>query len=130
MQITESFLHSALDSLRREIFENLHVAMPGILVSYDAETAAADVQPALRRKTSSGEILTAPLLRDVPVFLPSADFTPAPGDSCLLIFADFCADGWYESAQPVLPPSPRTHDLSDAFALVGFRPKRHSRPTA
>jgi GTP-binding protein len=45
MQITESFLQSALDSLRREIFENLHVAMPGILVSYDAETATADVQP-------------------------------------------------------------------------------------
>ena len=126
MQITESFLHSALDSLRREIFENLHVAMPGILVSYDADTATADIRPALRRKTASGQILTAPLLREVPVFLPSPDFTPSPGDHCLLIFADFCADGWYDAAQPVLPPSPRMHDLSDAFALVGFRPKQHS----
>ena len=126
MQITESFLRAALDSLRREIFETLRVAMPGILVSYDATSATADIQPALRRKTPSGQILTAPLLRNVPVFLPSADFTPAPGDHCLLIVADFCTDGWYETGQPVLPPSPRTHDLSDAFALVGFRPKQHS----
>lgn len=126
MQITESFLQSALDSLRREIFSTLHAAMPGILVSYDADTATASVQPALRRKTPSGRILTAPLLQDVPVFLPSADFTPAPGDLCFLIFSDFCIDGWYDTSQPVLPPSPRMHDLSDAVALVGFRPKQRS----
>ena len=130
MEITADFLESALQALKQEIFSTLHVAMPGIVQSYDAEKRTAVVQPALRRKNASGDTVTAPLLRDVPVFLPSADFTPAPGDSCLLIFADFCADGWYESAQPVLPPSPRTHDLSDAFALVGFRPKRHSRPSA
>ena len=35
-------------------------------------------------------------------------------------------DGWYDTAQATLPPSPRKHDLSDAFAFVGFR----SRPNA
>ena len=126
MQITESFLHQALDSLRQEILSSLHVAMPGIILSYDAASATAEVQPALRRRTSSGDLVTAPVLSGVPVFLPSADFTPSAGDHCLLLFCDFCIDGWFDTGQPVLPPSPRMHDLSDAFAIVGFRPKNLS----
>ena len=128
MQITESFLQQTLSDFRREIFSSLHVAMPGTILSYDSDTATASVQPALRRATSSGLIQTAPVLSAVPVFLPSSDFTPQPGDPCLLIFADFCVDGWYDTGQPVLPPSARMHDLSDAFALVGFRPKPSASP--
>ena len=70
----------------------------------------------------SGQILTAPILPRVPVLLPFSDYTPAPGDPCLLIFCDFCLDGFLDTGQPVLPPSPRSHDLSDAFAIVGFCP--------
>ena len=124
MEITETFLQETLQSLKQEILSTLHVAMPGIIQSYDSATRTASVQPALRRQTPFGDILTAPLLQQVPVFLPSPDFAVVPGAHCLLIFADFCIDGWYESAQPVLPPSPRQHDLSDAFALVGFFPAR------
>ena len=62
MQITESFLHHALESLRREILSSLHVAMPGIIRSYDDSSATAEVQPALRRRTSSGDLVTAPVL--------------------------------------------------------------------
>ena len=111
-----------VDTLKQDILSSLHVAMPGIVESYDSSAHTATVQPALRRRTRSGTVLTAPLLRQVPVFVPSPDFTVSPGAHCLLIFADFCIDGWAESGQPVLPPSPRRHDLSDAFALVGFYP--------
>ena len=122
MEITETFLQAALQALKQEILSELHVAMPGIVESYDPETRTASVQPAVRRQARSGGILTAPVLRDVPVFIPSPDFSVVPGSHCLLIFADFCIDGWYESGQPALPPSPRRHDLSDAFALAGFYP--------
>ena len=122
MEITEAFLQNALQALKQDILSSLHVAMPGIVESYDSSAHTATVQPALRRRTRSGTVLTAPLLRQVPVFVPSPDFTVSPGAHCLLIFADFCIDGWAESGQPVLPPSPRRHDLSDAFALVGFYP--------
>ena len=117
MEITAEFLESAMQALKEEIFSTLHVAMPGIIQSYDAECRTAVVQPALCRKNAAGEIVTAPLLQDVPVFIcGSAEVSP--GTSCLLIFADFCIDGWYETGQPVVPVSPRSHDLSDAFALV------------
>lgn len=120
MEIAETFLQSVLDALKRDILSSLHTAMPGNVLSYDASSGLASVQPALRRKTPSGEILTAPVLKDVPVFRPAAGFTPSAGDPCILLFMDFCLDGWLESSQPVLPPSPRQHDLSDAVALVGY----------
>ena len=135
MEITAEFLESALQSLKREIFSTLHVAMPGILASYDPAARTASVQPALLRRPVSADSrmssassngttdpISAPLLQDVPVFFcnasadPSA--APAAGDSCLLIFADFCLDGFLGTGQPTLPPSPRSHDLSDAIALV------------
>ncbi len=163
MELTEEFLESALLSLKQEILSSLHVAMPGIIQSYDAAAGTAVIQPALRRRVpaeriadnpvadssvlngaitpgtvSSGTIthsggtpsvsesqsertVTAPLLRDVPVYLPDSSRAVSAGDECLVVFADFCIDGWYETGQPTLPPSPRTHDLSDAFAFVGFR---------
>ena len=125
MKITEPFLFHFLESMKKEIQSSLHAAMPGNLLSYDPDTGLASVQPALCRKNLSGEILTAPILSDVPVLLPSADYTPTVGDPCILLFMDFCLDGWLKTAQPgqpALPPSPRTHDLSDAVALVGFFP--------
>ena len=120
--ITGDFLRQALDTLRREIFATLHVAMPGTVISYAASDGTVSVRPALRRRTSSDQILTAPILPRVPVLLPSSDYTPTPGDPCLLLFCDFCLDGFLDTGQPVLPPSSRSHDLSDAFALVGFCP--------
>ena len=122
MYVDEAFLQTALDSLKKDLMSSLPVAKPGIIESYDAESGLASVQPALRRKNSDGEILTAPLLEDVPVFLPAADFSVSSGMPCLLLFMDFCLDGWLQSGQPVLPPSPRQHDWSDAVALVGVAP--------
>ena len=118
MEITAEFLESALQSLKEEIFTTLHVAMPGILQSYDPATRTAAVQPALLQRNAAGEPVAAPLLRDVPVFRCASDSEPAPGAPCLLIFADFCIDGFLATGEPGLPASPRSHDLSDAFALI------------
>ena len=118
MEVTAEFLESALQSLKEEIFSSLHVAMPGILQSYDPETQTATVQPALQRRSATGETISAPLLHDVPVFRCNSATDPAPGASCLLIFADFCIDGWLETGELSPPASPRSHDLSDAFVFI------------
>ncbi len=114
-----------LAAIKDEIFSSLHVALPGIVESFDSKNQTVVVQPALRGRG------TLPLLRDVPVFFPGSKETAitwpiSPGDECLVIFADACIDGWYASGGSPEPPSPRCHDLSDAFAFVGFR----SRPNA
>ena len=118
--VTEAFLESALQALKEEILSELHVALPGIVRAYDPATRTADVQPALRRETADGEILTAPLLRRVPVYLPDPSRLIQPGEECLLIFADSSLDGWMAAGAPALPDPPRAHALSDAFAFVGF----------
>ena len=116
-----------LSALKQEIIASLHCALPGIVESYDAETQTASVRPAYRIRVGR-DIVQLPLLRDVPVFMPASErnnWTVSAGDSCLLIFADACIDGWFETGSVSLPPSGRQHDLSDAFAFVGFQPRHH-----
>ena len=121
MDMTETFLEQALEAFRKDIFASLHVAMPGRVVSYDASTGTATIQPAIRKRDIDGNLVTAPVLSGVPVFLPTEEFTPQTGDQCMVIFADCCIDGWFDTGSPVVPPSRRMHDLADGFALVGFR---------
>ena len=114
-----------LSALKQEILSSLHCALPGIVESYDPETQTASIRPALRSRVGR-DLVQLPLLTDVPVFIPGSErntWTVSPGDCCLLIFADTCIDGWFETGSATLPPSGRQHDLSDAFAFVGFKPK-------
>ena len=113
--------HEELEALRQEILSSLHCALPGKVLSFDAASCTAAIQPML--KTRSGRSL--PRLADVPVFLPTLNGAPAfditPGDACLVIFADAAIDAWLQTGEESVPISGRTHDLSDAFAFVGFK---------
>ena len=117
-----------LAALKQEIRASLHCALPGIVESYDAETQTASVRPAFRIRVGR-DVVQLPLLTDVPVFIPVSErnnWTVSIGDSCLLIFSDACIDGWFETGSATLPPSGRQHDLSDAFAFVGFKTRAGS----
>ena len=129
--------HVELQALKQEIFESLHCALPGTVVSFDVESQTAVIQPAVkhclveqgdgffRSRTGTERTVPAvplPLLRDVPVFMP-VPFEVNPGDACLVIFADRDIDAWFESGEAEVPPSGRMHSLSDGFAFVGFRPR-------
>ena len=99
-------------------------ATPGTVEHWDPETRTASVRPAAAGKFG-GKRAGMPLLRDVPVFSPAgAAWGIQPGDECLVVFADGCIDGWFETGSDALPPSNRMHDLSDGFAFVGFHSKR------
>ena len=103
------------EALKQEIFSSLHCALPGIVVSFDAERQTAEVQPAVKLGS-----MNYPVLSDVPVFMP-VPFEVHPGDPCLVIFADMDIDAWFESGEPQESKSARKHSLSDGFAFVGFR---------
>ena len=59
------------EALKQEIFSSLHCALPGKVVSFNAEKGMADIQPGLLG-TAGNSVLPYPLLRDVPVYLPEA----------------------------------------------------------
>ena len=123
-----------ITALKREIASSLFCALPGIVESFDASAQTVCVYPALKRRNRKGEAVALPLLRDVPVFFPGGrtsgiTWPVARGDECLLIFADSAIDGWFESGEAEAPASERRHDLSDAFAFVGFRSKPNVLPS-
>ena len=107
--------HEDREAIRQDFLSSLHCALPGTIVSYDAEKQTAEVQPAVKM----GSMLY-PILSDVPVFMP-APFEVNPGDACLVVFADIDTDAFLASGDPEEPPSARKHSLSDGFAFVGFR---------
>lgn len=114
------------DALRTRLAASMHFALPGIIQSFDPDTQTADIQPAVHDHLRDGTSVEYPLLRSVPVFIPSGSTDIAesiqPGDSCLVIFADTCIDEWFLGTDPT-ETSTRRHSLSDAFAFVGFQPR-------
>lgn len=110
-------------------------ALPGVIDSFDANSQTCVVQPAIKIpvRANDGTVTTAalPPLVDCPVQFPSGGnctltFPVAPGDECLLVFASRSVDAWWQSGGVQEQPALRMHDLSDGFALLGFR----SRPRA
>ena len=121
-------LAEVLASERRTLNEQLRVALPGIIQSFDPDTVTAVVQPAIRyiERDNDGnkETKDYPLLVDVPVIFPrgggcTLTFPVKEGDECLVIFADRCIDFWWQSGGIQEPVDGRMHDLSDAFCIVG-----------
>ena len=100
--------YEEIKTLKDNIFSSIHCALPGKIVSFDAESQTAVIQPAVKRRAEQ---------RDVPLPLLN------PGDACLVIFADCDIDAWFESGEAEMPASNRMHSLSDGFAFVGFRPR-------
>lgn len=110
-------------------------ALPGVIDSFDASSQTCVVQPAIKIpvRANDGTVTTAalPPLVDCPVQFPSGGnctltFPVAPGDECLIVFASRSVDAWWQSGGVQEQPALRMHDLSDGFALLGFR----SRPRA
>lgn len=113
----------------RETTKNqIRVALPGIVQSFDPGTVTAVVQPSIRsvETDNDGNRITKnyPLLVDVPVIFPrgggcTLTFPVKAGDECLVIFADRCIDFWWQNGGVQEPVDDRVHDLSDAFCIVG-----------
>jgi len=115
------------ESRRREMENaagNLRVAMPGRIVSFDAENQTATVQPLLREYVR-GKWVDMPQLLDVPCIFPRAGgycltFPVKEGDECQIQFNDMCIDSWWQSGGIQNQLECRRHDLSDATCHLGL----------
>lgn len=108
---------------------DLRVAAPGIIQSVDYNRQTCTVQLAIREKLNFDgnlEWVEIPALPDVPFFIYSGGgycltLPIKPGDDCLVVFSDNCMDAWWQSGGVQNQIERRRHDLSDGFAIVGFR---------
>lgn len=128
-------------ALMAEIMKNVNCARPGVIDSYDPVKQTVIVQVAQLKVTSilpdGTRILDsfAPLAQ-LPVIFPGGGgftltFPIAKGDECLVLFNDRDLSAWKTTGAGQAPASPRLHDLTDGFALVGIRsfPRALSAPS-
>ena len=109
---------------------DLRVACPAVVKSVDYTRQTLTCQPAIREqmhdKDGNLSWLEIPILLDVPFMVYSGGgycltLPIKPGDDCLVVFGDCCMDAWWQSGGVQNQVEMRRHDLSDGFAIVGFR---------
>lgn len=115
---------------------NARTALPGRVERYDAAAGVVDVKPLLfdTIEADDGTETPTPLqvIANVPIVFPGAGsfvltFPVQRGDFVLLVFADRSLDRWTgTSGADVDPVDPRRHNLSDAIAIPGLRPRAWS----
>lgn len=123
---TEASLADLLSEVLQTFREEIHVALPGVVKSYNAATQTADIQPQIKRalRKRDGSIVTEdlPILPSVPVGALRAGgfFFHMPvttGDHVLVIFCERDINEWRRLGSNVDPADLRTHSLSGAVAI-------------
>lgn len=117
--------------MKRETMQAMNCVKWGTIAAFDPETQTAQVRISGKQyienaPTTENQIVDYPVLSDVPVcFIGGGEgrltFPVAIGDECLIFFNDRDIDLYYSTGQIGIPNSNRLHDISDGFALVGFR---------
>ena len=125
---------SLCDAIRQACLyhqNNMHVALPAEIISYDFQKQKASVQPLLNKAWAdlkpNDPPAVMPVLANVPVIFPrsggaSLTFPVTAGDTCLLVFIERSTDLWLSEGGQVTPDDPRKFDLSDAVAIMGLFP--------
>jgi hypothetical protein len=121
-----------LSKLLRETFEysmtDIHTALPGVVVKYDAKTRRADIQPSLKRKMPGEKFMDFPIIPEVPVmFFGTKKYTVhiplEKDDEVLLIVSERGTDTWKNTGgKGIEETDPRRFDLQDCFAIPGLQP--------
>ena len=130
-----STLQDLLARFRSSLVADLHTALPGKIVRYDASTQKADVQLLIKERyadeSGATQARELPVIPAVPVQFPGAGgyritFPVANNDTGLVIFSEASLDKWLVSGGTVDPSDDRRHDLTDAVFLPGLRDFGHA----
>lgn len=118
---------------------DVHVSMPGEIVSYDPATQTATVRPGVRRVLLSedGDQVAEeiPPIENVPVSFPGGagftiHFALAAGDTGDLIFSSVSHNEWQATGNVSTPGNLKNHDLGSAKFYPGLRNRKNAAPDA
>nr|AGS53500.1 hypothetical protein [uncultured bacterium contig00055] len=122
-----------LKRLLRETFEyamtDVHTCFPGSVVSYDAKTRRAEIQPYMKRKMPDGSFLNFPVLPDIPVlYFGTKKYTMhlplEKDDEVMVMVCERCTDVWRDNgAVDNEDPDPRRFSIMDCFVIPGLQPQ-------
>lgn len=125
-------LPDILQAFARAIASGLHVALPGVVESYNPLTQSATVKPSIRNPITdldTGDLDSEefPSIPNVPICFPRGGgfacyFPLAKGDHVVLIFSDLATGQWRQSGDVSEALDLRRHSLGYAFAIPGAFP--------
>lgn len=105
----------------------LRVCVPASVVAVGGDQQV-DLQPLFKSRYVDGDVVTLPILKDVPVSMPMGAqwglrYPLAVGDMGWAVFADRALDAWLAGdGGPTDPQETRMHDLNDAIFVPGLVP--------
>jgi hypothetical protein len=123
-------LHEAVSALVEAKMAELNTALPAKIVSVDFAKQTCVVQPVIkariRKPDGSQEWVSYPQIPDVPLHFPTGGgvtmtFPVKEGDEALIHFSSRVQDAWQQQSGEQPQAEMRAHDVSNAFAMVGFK---------
>lgn len=119
----QEFVQAISDLVDKKL-NNLHTAIPGKIVSYDASTGLATVLPVMKFRKPDGSTIDFPQITGVPVILPQAvgqqvtiAYPIKADDGCLIIVAEQSIDYWMYGQET---DTDLKFDLTNAFCIPGL----------
>lgn len=113
-----------IEETAKHVMSEIHTALPGTIVSVDAEKGTVSIKPCGTYMTSSGKKLEYPVLTEVPLVFPFSQssgagivFPVQAGDGCLVIISETALDEWRSSAKS---ETSLRYDLTNAIAIPGL----------
>lgn len=108
---------------------DVHTAIPGKIVSFDADTGLAVVQPVLEYVLPTGKRLSFPQISGVPVLIPQSSnqnmtiaFPIKKDDGCLILIAEQSLDYWMYGHKT---DTDLKFDLTNAVCIPGLFPRKN-----
>lgn len=116
---------AALDTHFEGRIKNLNFAVPAIIVSYNASSKRATVQPALDTLFADGKSRPKPPLANVPILQPSGggytvNFPHRKGDAVMLLVSQRGIGEFKKAYKQALPTRTSFFSMIDAVAIPGF----------
>ena len=116
-----------IENTARSVMNEVHTALPGEIISYDAAKGTATAKPIGKYVTSDNKVLAYPNVTDAPLVFPYCGvsnvgiaFPVKPGDSCMIILSEVELDEWRSGAES---EGPLRYDLSNAIIIPGLLKK-------
>lgn len=131
-------IEDAVEQTVESRIRRMHVAGPGRVKKYDAQTRTVDIEPMIVPPLPEGtdeddgdEDAPLPVLMNVPVMFPRAGgveitLPVQAGDTMLIVWTDWDLGRWRASGDKRRPISTAKHGVSGAVAIPGLYPSNAS----
>lgn len=115
---------SEIEKTAKAVVNDIHTAMPGEIMSYNAGAGTATVRPVGKFVTSDNKELAYPVVSECPVCFPfchnagvGVAFPVKKGDSCIIVISEVELDAWRSGAAS---EGPLRFDLTSAMVIPGL----------